>query len=397
MEFKKYKMEDVATFSQGKQVEIENQYTEQKENMKRFLRIIDFTNPNEPIRYVEDFGDRYYATKDDLVMIRYGSQTCGKVVIGKEGIIANNMFKINLDNSTILNRYAYYYLKQDIVYNYLRGSQNSSTMPSINFGILNKLEIEVPSIDNQKKIIKILNDIDQKIELNNEINNNLLQLCRYKYDELNKKYDEWDLVKINDLNLEVTDYVANGSFKSLADNVTLYDDKEYALYVRNTDLKVNFTDKRKYVDQKSYEFLKKSKLKGGELIISNVGDVGSVFICPHLNMPMTLGSNVIMLYETDSHYYNYFLYFFFTSVYGQYMIGGITGGSAQPKFNKTDFRNMEIKFPAFDELDKFNAEIDPIYKKYELNIKENEKLSELRDTLLPKLMNGEIDLDNIEL
>ena len=57
------------------------------------------------------------------------------------------------------------------------------------------------------------------------------------------------------------------------------------------------------------------------------------------------------------------------------MIGGITGGSAQPKFNKTDFRNMEIKFPAFDELDKFNAEIDPIYKKYELNIKENEKLS----------------------
>lgn len=71
-----------------------------------------------------------------------------------------------------------------------------------------------------------------------------MQLCRYKYDELNKKYDDWDLVKINDLNLEVTDYVANGSFKSLADNVTLYDDKEYALYVRNTDLKVNFTDKK---------------------------------------------------------------------------------------------------------------------------------------------------------
>lgn len=173
MEFKNYKMEDIATFSQGKQVEIENQYTEKKENMKRFLRIIDFTNPNEPIRYVENFGDRYYAKKDDLVMIRYGSQTCGKVVIGKEGIIANNMFKINLDNSIVLNRYAYYYLKQDIVYNYLRGSQNSSTMPSINFGILNKLEIEVPSIDNQRKIVKILNDIEKKIELNNEINNNL--------------------------------------------------------------------------------------------------------------------------------------------------------------------------------------------------------------------------------
>lgn len=173
MKFKKYKMEDISTFSQGKQVEIENQYTKQFDNMKRFLRIIDFTNPNEPIRYVEDYGNRYYVTKEDLVMIRYGSQTCGKVVIGKEGIIANNMFKINLDNSIVLNRYAYYFLKQDLVYNYLRSSQNSSTMPSINFGILNKLEIEIPNLDNQRKIVKVLCNIDQKIESNNKINNNL--------------------------------------------------------------------------------------------------------------------------------------------------------------------------------------------------------------------------------
>ena len=202
---------------------------------------------------------------------------------------------------------------------------------------------------------------------------------------------------MSDLNLEITDYVANGSFKSLADNVTFYDNKEYALYVRNTDLKVNFTEKRKYVNQKSYEFLKKTKLNGGELIISNVGDVGSVFICPHLDIPMTLGSNLIMIYSTDSHYYNYFLYFFFTSIYGQYLINGITSGSAQPKFNKTDFRNIEIKFPSLDELDSFNNEIESIYKKYELNIKENDKLSKLRNTLLSKLMNGEIDLDNIEI
>lgn len=310
---------------------------------------------------------------------------------------SSDVLVIETINKDVNPKFLYYRLRLDDFFDYVILTSKGTKMPRGDKKAIMNFELEVPKLDIQNKIVKIIENIDKKIELNNKINNNLLQLCRYKYDELNKKYDDWDLVKINDLNLEVTDYVANGSFKSLADNVNLYDDKEYALYVRNTDLKVNFTDKRKYVDQKSYEFLKKSKLKGGELIISNVGDVGSVFICPHLNMPMTLGSNVIMLYETDSHYYNYFLYFFFTSVYGQYMIGGITGGSAQPKFNKTDFRNMEIKFPAFDELDKFNAEIDPIYKKYELNIKENEKLSELRDTLLPKLMNGEIDLDNIEI
>ena len=339
---------------------------------------------------------------DDILYseIRPANKRFAYIDFDSEDYIASTkLMVLRRKSDKITNRYLYYCLTNDLFVDRMQhlAEARSGTFPQITFDVLKGETIYLPSIANQNKITGILDNINNKIRLNNEINNNLLQLCRYKYDELNKKYDDWDLVKINDLNLEVTDYVANGSFKSLADNVTLYDDKEYALYVRNTDLKVNFTDKRKYVDQKSYEFLKKSKLKGGELIISNVGDVGSVFICPHLNMPMTLGSNVIMLYETDSHYYNYFLYFFFTSVYGQYMIGGITGGSAQPKFNKTDFRNMEIKFPAFDELDKFNAEIDPIYKKYELNIKENEKLSELRDTLLPKLMNGEIDLDNIEI
>lgn len=307
--------------------------------------------------------------------------------------IGRGLCSINAKNGR--NKYLYYMLLNSM--NTLKQKSTGTVFDSINRNDLENLEIKFHSEKEQLKIENILNDIDSKIEVNSKINNNLLSLCRYKYEELNKNNDNWNLVKINDLNLEVTDYVANGSFKSLADNVTLYDEKEYALYVRNTDLKVNFTDKRKYVDQKSYEFLKKSKLNGGELIISNVGDVGSVFICPHFEFPMTLGSNVIMLYSIDEHYYSYFLYFFFTSSYGQYKIKGITGGSAQPKFNKTDFRNMEINIPPLDVLDNFNKYIEPIYKRYELNIKENERLSELRDTLLPKLMNGEINLDNIEI
>ena len=314
-------------------------------------------------------------------------------------IASTKLMVLRKKSEKITNRFLYYCLTNNLFVDKMQylAESRSGTFPQITFDVLKRETIYLPSVDNQNKITKIMDNINNKIKLNNEINNNLLQLCRYKYEELNNNYDNWDLTKIKDLNLEVTDYVANGSFKSLADNVTLYDEKEYALYVRNTDLKVNFSDKRKYVDKRSYNFLRKSKLDGGELIISNVGDVGSVFICPHLDIPMTLGSNVIMLYSTDEHYYNYFLYFFFCSIYGQYMINGITGGSAQPKFNKTDFRNMEIKFPTLEELDKFNKDIEPIYKKYELNIKENEKLAQLRDTLLPKLMNGEIDLDNIKI
>ena len=316
-----------------------------------------------------------------------------------EDYIASTKLMVLRNKGNIDNEYLYQILKSDYVINYLQhiAEARSGTFPQITFNELARTKIMIPDQENQKKIAYILNSIDKKIKLNTHTNNNLLKLCRYKYNEyfLNKNILEEK--KINEINLEVTDYVANGSFKSLADNVTLYDDKEYALYVRNTDLKVNFTDKRKYVDKKSYEFLKKSKLYGGELIISNVGDVGSVFICPHFDMPMTLGSNVIMLYATDENYYNYYLYFYFTSEYGQYMIDGITGGSAQPKFNKTDFRNMKIQIPKLENLKVFNDYIEPLYRQYELNIKINEKLSNLRDVLLPKLMNGEIDLDKIEI
>lgn len=155
-------LEEIATFSQGKQVEIENQSIEREKNMKRFLRIVDFTNPNEPIRYVEDFGDRYYAQKDDIIMIRYGSQTCGKVVRGKEGIIANNMFKINLKDNRLKN-YIYYYLESDEVQNYLTNSQNSSTMPSINFGIMNKLNVMLPNYEVVEKFNRVIEPI--RIEL----------------------------------------------------------------------------------------------------------------------------------------------------------------------------------------------------------------------------------------
>lgn len=262
-----------------------------------------------------------------------------------------------------------------------------------------KLPILLPELKIQNKIAKILSLIDRKIELNMHINNNLYKLSKTIFrDFYNSNSEKWNICKINDIGLYISDYVANGSFKSLAQNVKIYDNKNYALFIRNTDLKVNFTQERKYVDEHSYNFLSKSKLYGRELIISNVGDVGSIFLCPSFEIPMTLGNNVIMIDSKETKVnYNYYLYYFFLSIEGQYLIDGITGGSAQPKFNKTDFRNSLVKVPAKEEIVEFNDKIIPIYDMIEKTIKENDILKQLRDTLLPKLMNGEIDLDKIEI
>ena len=192
----------------------------------------------------------------------------------------------------------------------------------------------------------------------------------------------------------VTDYVANGSFASLKENVTLYQEPNYAYFVRNTDLKSDSFGV--YVDQHSYEFLSKSTLYGGEIIISNVGDVGSVFLCPKLDRPMTLGNNIIML-RPDDDSLRYYLYIWFKYFQGRTLIQGITGGSAQPKFNKTDFKNTSILLPPAELLFRFHETVAPMFVKINENQSENKRLSDLRDTLLPRLMSGEIDVSSVKI
>ena len=418
MEFKKYKMEDISTFSQGKQVEIENQYTEQKDNMKRFLRIIDFTNPNEPIRYVEDFGDRYYATKDDLVMIRYGSQTCGKVVIGKEGIIANNMFKINLDNSIVLNKYAYYYLKQDIVYNYLRSSQNSSTMPSINFGILNKLEIEIPSINNQIKIIKILNDIDKKIELNNDINNNLQELINKTFIEYFVNYNI-DNVKLEFVESDIGLIPKGWSIGILSDIVEFsngygFDSKKMLDKNQNETFSVfkmgNINIGGGINKSKTKSWMKKEDCEGLDKFIAKKGDIlmcmtdmknsgnpllGHTALIDKDN-EFVINQRVGILRCTKGISYEYVytlsnLDFFISDLRSR------ANSGVQVNLTTTGICNTQILIPDKDCIDKFNKIAKPLYEKKFNIMQQNETLEQIRDTLLPKLMNGEIDLDNIEI
>lgn len=207
----------------------------------------------------------------------------------------------------------------------------------------------------------------------------------------NKLYGKYALETIGNLDISVADYVANGSFQSLKDNVSILEKKDYAYFIRNVDLKAkSFT---RYVNQHSYEFLSKSKLTGGEVIISNVGDVGSVFLCPKLKLPMTLGNNMIYL---NSENHNLYLYLFFKSHVGQGKINSITGGSAQPKFNKTDFRSLQINYPDKNQIESFNKKVSPLFNLMSTNENQTQALQLMRDSLLPKLMSGEIDVSDLQ-
>ncbi len=153
-------------------------------------------------------------------------------------------------------------------------------------------------------------------------------------------------MKLENITNVITDYVANGSFKSLNDNVKYLKDKNiaYARLIRLTDFNNNFSeDNAIYISEHSFNYLKKSNLENGDIIISNVGsNIGTVFKCPKLSIKMTLGPNAVLIRANPLFTSNNYLYYLFLSKYGQDKLASLASGSAMPKFTKTDLRNLEV-------------------------------------------------------
>ena len=161
--------------------------------------------------------------------------------------------------------------------------------------------------------------------------------------------DGWAWSRLEPIASLITDYVANGSFASLKANVRTYKEKNYALFVRTVDFANNFKGDLSYIDKESYDFLEKSKLYGGELMLSNIGaSIGKVFKVPHLDTPMSLAPNAIILRFFNDITCDYFEYVF-KSFVGQNYLQFLSGGAAMPKFNKTDLRAMIVPVPPIKE------------------------------------------------
>lgn len=136
-------------YSQGIQVDVGLQNQECRNNNVRFLRIIDFTQGKDTPRYIENPGERYLVKKDDIAMVRYG--TVGFVCTGKEGAIANNLFKIK-PSRYISKKYLIFFLNS--LYFKSKLETKGATMQAISFGLLDNIELPIPSINEQSLIVK---------------------------------------------------------------------------------------------------------------------------------------------------------------------------------------------------------------------------------------------------
>ncbi|VTZ91329.1 restriction endonuclease subunit S [Limosilactobacillus reuteri] len=284
---------------------------------------------------------------NDILITKDG--TIGKVAIveelSKPSTVASGIFILRNTSPNIwITKYLYYYLQSYDFKSFIHSRIEGSVIPHLYQKDFESLSIKSPSLEEQNTISKRLELIDKKIDLNNQLNDNLTQISLLNLANMikNKSYE---IRKISDLDIIISDHVANGSFKALKENVTYYDENNYALFLRNIDFKNRLDGANRYIDKESYNYLKKSHLFGGEVVISNVADVGTIHRVPFINRPMVIGNNQIFIKSVHSFLTEY-LYVYFKSYWGQNSIFSITSGSAQQKFNKTDFRALEIPIPS---------------------------------------------------
>lgn len=186
----------------------------------------------------------------------------------------------------------------------------------------------------------------------------------------------WEWIRLGNYALKITDYVASGSFASLKKNVLITNETNYALMVKTADFSNGFTKNLTFTDKHGYEFLKNSNLFGGELILSNIGSIGKVFIVPYLRKPMTLASNSIMIKMTDESLIKY-LYYYFLSSLGQRTLMSISSGTSMKKFNKTQLKNILIPVAPTNVQHSIVKQLDHISNLIELMKKEINYFDEL--------------------
>lgn len=299
-----------------------------------------------------------------------------KIILGKSACYINIKDEFNVD-------YVYFVFESPAFKKYLQYGANGTTIKNVPLSAIRNYEISIPSKENQDKIVKILKTIEDKIKLNNKINNNLYELVNnILLNDL--EYENLDEFRLDELFYQITPGT-NYQPERVESGIPF-------LNVKNINNGyIDFSDS-KYISVDDYEKVHKTwQPEVNDLLISRIGTLGLVAVIREEDLPLAVHYNFLD-FKTNRIPFE-FCYFMFKSKYFQDKYRFNVKNSVQEYVTVDDIRKIEIKIPSMECMEKYKS----FYNKI-LNIqRENKALSQLRDTLLPKLMNGEIDLDNIEI
>ncbi len=201
--------------------------------------------------------------------------------------------------------------------------------------------------------------------------------------------DDWEERKLKDIFDVHTDFVSNGSFQALKENVQLYKTENYAYMIRLQDASNNWDGPWLYTDKQGFDFLDKSTVYKDDILMSDRGTIGKFFLVPQLDKPMTLSSNAVLLRSTKND--NNFIYYMLnTSNISNQIIVRTTPG-VQPMISKTEFKKINTCIPNIEEQQKIGSFFKQLDNTIALHQRKLDLLKEQKKGYLQKMFpkNGE--------
>lgn len=345
----------------------------------------DYVETGTPIVTVEHLGNRVFTEQNlprvsdsdkarlikytlstgDIVFSRVGSvDRCSYVDKSHDGWMFSGRCLRVRPTELVDSLYLYYYFCLEETKQFVRNIAVGATMPSINTKLLGEVEIALPDLNNQKRIAAVLSSLDDKIENNQKLNDNLQQQAQAIYSSMfiDNPDPAWSHGHLSDL---IT--VKYGKdHKKLADGI-------YPVYGSGGIMR--------YVERPLYN--KES------VLIPRKGTLNNVM---YVNQPFW---SVDTMFYTEMKLPNVakFVYHFVKAK----DLASMNAGSAVPSMTTDILNAMEVVIPSASALEEFESLVAPMYEAMEANDVQSKALFQMRDTLLPKLMSGAIDVSDVQL
>ncbi|EOR11228.1 restriction endonuclease subunit S [Acinetobacter tandoii] len=264
-------------------------------------------------------------------------------------------------------------------------SASGSTFPNVSKDQLNELEISYPSFPEQKAIASILSSLDDKIDLLHRQNKTLEAMAETLFRQwfIEEAKEDWEEVTLADVCTRITD----GSHSSPA---SVEDGYPMASVKDMYDWGINQSTCRK-ISKEDYEVLVQADCKAlqGDILIAKDGSYLKHVFLMEESLDVVLLSSIAML-RPNGQYHPMLLTLFLKLDSTHELMQNIVTGAVIPRIVLKDFRKFPIQLPPKDLQDKAVKIVKPIFEKCWENNRQIQTLENLRDTLLPKLMSGEV-------
>ena len=310
--------------------------------------------------------------------------------LGKTGIATKDDVPANTNQAVAIIRitpekadfkYVYYFLNQKALITYINGISGQSAQPNINLQQISELNIKLPPLPTQQKIATILSSLDDKIELNNKINTNLEQQAQALFKNWfvdfepfgGKMPDGWQVGKLSDI-AEITMGQSPDGKSYNEDGIGTVFYQGRAEFGTRFPTRRLFTTEPKRIAPK-FDTLMSVRAPVGDLNIANED--------------CCIGRGLAAIHSKDEH--QSFVHYTVLALRSQLDV--FNGeGTVFGCINKDALSNMDIVIPAKDDLNKFETIVASFDADIFNRSEENSRLKSIRDILIPKLMNGEIEI-----